>query len=69
MLSGCKGGGGGSASSGDSGGFDVADAGFDDGYYDGGDDGGSAVNPEPTTMAMLGSGLLAYGFIKRKRKK
>ena len=69
MLSGCKGGGGGSASfGGGSGGFDVADAGFDDGYYDTGD-GGSDVNPEPTTMAMLGSGLLAYGFIRRKRKK
>ena len=68
MLSGCKGGGGGSASfGGGSGGFDVADAGFDDGGGDTG--GGSDVNPEPTTMAMLGSGLLAYGFIRRKRKK
>ncbi len=69
MLSGCKGSGGSSSASfsGGSGGFDVADSGFDDGYGDG--DGSGPYNPEPATVAMLSSGLLAYGFIRRKKKK
>ena len=72
LLSGCEssGGGGSAGFYGDSGGFDVADSGGDV-YYSGGGDGsgGNAVNPEPATMAMLGSGLLAYGLLKRKKKK
>jgi len=31
--------------------------------------GGGAHLPEPTTMALLGSGLLAYAFFRRKKDK
>ena len=62
MLSGCEvvdSGGGGDSYSASSGGSGV-----------GGDDPGApVVNPEPTSMALLGSGLAAYAFLKRKKKK
>ncbi len=66
FLTGCLGGGGGSAGFLEGGSFDVADSGGGDG---GGGDGGGDINPEPATMAMIGTGMLAYGIMRRKRKK
>jgi len=31
--------------------------------------GNQMINPEPASMALLGGGLLAYGFLRRKKKR
>jgi hypothetical protein len=33
-----------------------------------GDTGGGIINPEPATLGLLGSGLLAYALIRRRKK-
>ena len=78
-LSGCMGGGGGGSS--DSGGLfsDLADSlggsEGDDIFIQGGStgngtdiDSNTTVNPEPATMALLGTGLLGMIALKRKKK-
>lgn len=81
LLAGCKGGGGSSFSSffgGSSaddpiilsdlpGGGDTPGGGDDGGGDD--DGGGLSHQPEPATIALLGSGLLAYALLRRKKRK
>jgi hypothetical protein len=64
-LAGCKG----SGSAGSGGGGLFAGGG---GVIGGGGDDGSGsgpVNPEPATVALLGSGLTAYVLLKKNKKK
>jgi len=71
-LTGCLGGGGGSSSTG-SGGSGSGNGSTYAGSFSssgGSATGGSAVhNPEPATLALFGSGLIAYALSRRKKKK
>lgn len=72
-LTGCFGGGGGSSASGSSYGSGSSYAGGS-GSTSSGSSGGSTTsalpsNPEPATLALLGSGLAAYALMMRKRKR
>lgn len=74
LLSGCLGGGGGSGSNGGSAGIGGADmAGLPGGGVGAGGNGGGGIdgniNPEPATVLLLGGGLAAYAFIKRRKLK
>jgi hypothetical protein len=65
LLTGCFGGGGGGSSGG--GGIlgDIAGI-IDDGSGD--DPGGLPHSPEPVTIALIGGGLVAFAFLRRKKK-
>jgi len=66
MLSGCVTEGSGSGDSWS--GFSTGSSGSD--YSESSSTGASAHhNPEPATMAMIGTGLFAYGILNKKRKK
>ena len=67
LLAGCK-----ESGSSASGSFDSGSSSFVSGSGGLGSSGGSVPvghMPEPATVALLGSGLLAYAFIRRKMKK
>jgi len=78
-LTGCKLSGGGSGSSGSSYGdsgsssSSYSSSGLDGSSGGGGllgaPSGGNFMNPEPATIALLGSGLLGYGLLKTRKKK
>lgn len=63
VLTGCKGSGG---AAGGFGGSVFAGGSSGDIGYGGGS---TPVNPEPATMALFGTGLAGYAFLKRKKRK
>ena len=66
-LTSCKNSGGGSTGASNAAGANFADAGDIPG--DDGPIGGGGHSPEPATLAMIGSGLTALYFLRRRKRK
>lgn len=70
FLAGCKGSGSGSAGISGGDGIYIASLSDDGSSVDDGSNDGNPIahNPEPATLALLGSGLFAYAFLRKKKK-